>query len=150
MTILSVHFKLQTMKNSKIPLLSSILLLFVALSYSPSVVAQNSKEQTPWVAPVEADELVNPLKDEALALILGKRIYTSECQVCHGKYGNAETEIAETFEQKPKNFTKEDFINQSDGAIFWKLSEGRGLMQPFKTMLSEEEIWSVVTQCDVG
>ena len=83
-------------------------------------------------------------KGNALAKQLGKRIYTAECQVCHGKYGNAETDIAASLKQKPKNFTKEDFLKQSDGAIFWKLSEGRGLMQPFKTMLSDEEIWSVV------
>ncbi len=131
------------MKNSNIHVISSLVFVILLL-FSVDSVAQSTKEQAPWVAPKTSDKLVNPLEDNVLALHLGKRIYTAECQVCHGKYGNAETEIAESLEQKPKNFTKEDFINQSDGAIFWKLSEGRGLMQPFKTMLSEEEIWSVV------
>lgn len=120
------------------------LIFFVILLFPSFLLAQTSENQNPWVAPPEADKLENPLIGNALALDLGKRIYTAECQVCHGKYGNAETDIAETLEQKPKNFTKEDFLKQSDGAIYWKLSEGRGLMQPFKTMLSEEEIWSVV------
>lgn len=131
------------MKNSQFNFLSTLMSLVFLFSTSISM-AQTSSNQKPWVAPPEADNLENPIKEEALALMLGKRIYTSECQVCHGRYGNAETDIAETLDQKPKNFTKEDFIKQSDGAIFWKLSEGRGLMQPFKTMLSEEEIWSVV------
>lgn len=130
------------MKNSRVAFLST--LLVVTLFLQAAIVIAQGPSQTPWVAPPEADELVNPIKEQALALTLGKRIYSSECQVCHGRYGNAETDIAETLELKPKNFTKEDFLKQSDGAIYWKLSEGRGLMQPFKTMLSEEEIWSVV------
>lgn len=125
------------MKNSVI-----FLLFLVSSLLSSSLMAQ--APEPPWEAPSNADRLVNPIKDNVLALHLGKRIYTTECQVCHGKYGNGETDIAESLEQKPKNFTKEDFLKQSDGAIYWKLSEGRGLMQPFKTMLSEEEIWSLV------
>jgi len=130
------------MKNPRIPFVS--MLFLISLLHVSMGMAQSTDKQTPWVAPPEAAELVNPIKDQSLALTLGKRIYTAECQVCHGRYGNAETDIAESLQQKPKNFTKEDFQNQSDGAIYWKLSEGRGLMQPFKTMLSEEEIWSVV------
>jgi mono/diheme cytochrome c family protein len=132
------------MQKLKFFLLFFTLVFLLSALCSAPIHAQEANEQTPWVAPPEADKLVNPLKDQEAALKLGKKIYTSECVVCHGTYGNAETNIAETMEQKPKNFTKEDFMQQSDGAIFWKLSEGRGLMQPFKTMLTEEEIWSVV------
>ncbi len=132
------------MKNSRIPFLSSTAVFLISLLYASSALAQTSSEQTPWVAPPEADKLENPIKDRSIALALGKRIYRDDCMVCHGRYGNAETDIAESLQQKPKNFTKEDFLQQSDGAIYWKLSEGRGLMQPFKIMLSEEEIWSVV------
>ena len=131
------------MKYSTFNPLSLILFLSIFL-LSSLVSAQPSKEQTAWVAPPEADKLENPLKDQSLALALGKRIYRDECMVCHGRYGNAETDIAESLQQKPKDFTKEDFLTQTDGAIYWKLSEGRGLMQPFKIMLSEEEIWSLV------
>lgn len=123
---------------------SPLLQILVILLFSNYTIAQTTDNNAQWVAPPEANELVNPMEDNTLAVLLGKRIYSSECQVCHGKYGNAETDIAGALAQKPKNFTKEDFLKQSDGAIFWKLSEGRGLMQPFKTMLSEEEIWSVV------
>ncbi len=130
------------MEKSRLVLVSTIVVLSMSLF---SIQAQDaSGQQTPWVAPAEADALVNPLDDNQAVLDKGKALYTAECVVCHGRYGNAETDIAETLEQKPKNFTKEDFLTQSDGAIFWKLSEGRGLMQPFKTMLTEEEIWSVI------
>jgi len=137
------------MNKLRIALLPTILLFSISVFVSSEVSAQATKQQTPWVAPAEADQLVNPLKSDKSVLENGKALYTAECVVCHGTYGNAETDIAETLEQKPKNFTKEDFLTQTDGAIFWKLSEGRGLMQPFKTMLTEEEIWSVISYVKV-
>lgn len=131
------------MKKSRISLFSSLLAILFALSVG-TVSGQKASDATSWKAPPAADELVNPLTDQKQALKQGEKLYTAECVVCHGKYGNAETDIAKNLQQKPKNFTQEDFMKQSDGAIFWKLSEGRGLMQPFKTMLTDDEIWSVV------
>ncbi|WP_420319129.1 c-type cytochrome [Ekhidna sp.] len=132
------------MKKSISSLIFCTTLFCAFILCQSTLMAQTSSQVVPWIAAPEADKLVNPIKDKEAALKLGKEIYTDECVVCHGTYGNAETNIAKTLEQKPKNFTKKDFMQQSDGAIFWKLSEGRGLMQPFKTMLTEEEIWSVV------
>ncbi|MEP1093786.1 MAG: c-type cytochrome [Cyclobacteriaceae bacterium] len=137
------------MNKLRIALLPGLVFFSISMFPSSNVSAQASKQQTPWVAPAEADTLTNPLTYKEVALKRGKELYTAECVVCHGTYGNAETNIAETLEQKPKNFTKEDFLTQSDGSIFWKLSEGRGLMQPFKTMLTDEEIWCVVSYIKV-
>ncbi|MEP5611934.1 MAG: c-type cytochrome [Cyclobacteriaceae bacterium] len=137
------------MDRLRIALLPTIILFSLSVFTVSKVAAQASKQQTPWVAPAEADQLLNPLANDKAVLEKGKALYTAECVVCHGTNGNAETNIAESLEQKPKNFTKEDFLSQTDGAIFWKLSEGRGLMQPFKTMLTEEEIWSVVSYVKV-
>lgn len=132
------------MRNFKVVLLTAILVLLLSAFNTSEMAILHIEQQPEWVAPAEADKLVNPFVDNTSVLENGMKIYTAECVVCHGVYGNAKTGIADSLEQKPKDFTKEDFISQSDGAIFWKLSEGRGLMQPFKTMLTEEEIWGVV------
>lgn len=118
----------------------AIIIMAVSIFISTPIVGQ----QKEWVAPVEADLLINPVEDKKEALRKGRVIYTNECVICHGANGDGVSNIAKNLEQKPKDFTSEDFLNQSDGAIYWKLSEGRGLMQPFKTMLTEDEIWSVV------
>lgn len=128
------------MKTSITVLLPALLLVSALMVISLPALGQ----QETWIAPVEADSITNPLMDNKDALRKGRVIYTSECVICHGANGDGVSNIAKNMEQKPKNFTNEDFLTQSDGAIFWKLSEGRGLMQPFKTMLTDEEIWSVV------
>jgi mono/diheme cytochrome c family protein len=133
------------MRKLKLTLLPTLILLALLVFQSSELYAQTSSQKlAPWVAPAEADNLVNPLKINNAVLAKGKVLYSTECVVCHGIYGNAKTGIADTLQQKPKDFTQEDFLTQTDGAIFWKLSEGRGLMQPFKTMMNEEEIWSVI------
>lgn len=129
------------MKKSIVALLPILFLVPISMLVSVSVVGQKKAE---WVAPVEADELTNPLKNDKEAFRKGRVIFTNECVICHGANGDGVSNVAKNMEQKPKDFTVDGFLNQSDGAIFWKLSEGRGLMQPFKTMLTEEEIWSVV------
>ncbi len=128
------------MNKLKIAILSTLF----TLSISAFCQADATDEKEAWVAPVQADELENPLEGDKEALRKGRVIYTNECVICHGANGDGISNVAKNLEQKPKNFTEEDFQSQTDGAIFYKLSEGRGRMQPFKTMLSEEEIWSVI------
>lgn len=130
------------MKKFRMSLLPNLLIASVLLLAASGAFAQSQQE--PWVAPPEADKLVNPVKADKEVLKTGEALYMSECKVCHGSNGDGVSDVGKNLKQKPKNFTADDFLTQSDGAIFWKLSEGRGLMQPFKTMLTEEEIWSVV------
>jgi mono/diheme cytochrome c family protein len=45
---------------------------------------------------------------------------------------------------RPANFATEKFQSQTDGAIYWKLSEGRPPMAGYKTMLKENQRWQLV------
>jgi hypothetical protein len=52
---------------------------------------------------------------------------------------------AATLKTEPGDFSKADFQSQSDGAIFYKSSEGRDDMPSFKKKIPEaEDRWSVV------
>ena len=46
---------------------------------------------------------------------------------------------------KPANFHDDKVKSQPDGSLFWKISEGRGTMPPFKEVLSEEQRWQLVS-----
>jgi hypothetical protein len=35
-------------------------------------------------------------------------------------------------------------MSQSDGALYWKLREGKGIMPGFKSKLSDEQQWQLV------
>jgi mono/diheme cytochrome c family protein len=45
---------------------------------------------------------------------------------------------------KPANFHDPKIQKQKDGSLFWKLSNGKGNMPPFKEALNEEQRWQLV------
>ncbi|MBK7127866.1 MAG: cytochrome c [Crocinitomicaceae bacterium] len=101
-------------------------------------------DQEPWVAPETAAEVKNPVEAGTKSLQTGKKIYTSFCWSCHGTTGLGDGPAAAGMDPKPVAFNTSEFQNQTDGAIFWKISEGRGNMASYKSMLSSTERWSVV------
>lgn len=44
----------------------------------------------------------------------------------------------------PANLTKDLVQDQSDGALFWKITEGRTPMAAYKDVLTEEERWQLI------
>lgn len=107
-----------------------------------------------WVAPVEADKLKNPIDINDETLADGSTIYKINCRSCHGRKGDGKGVEAADLSSIVTDFTSSDFLNQTDGAIFWKIAEGRikeeknaqgkDDMEGFKDDLEEEEIWLLV------
>lgn len=107
-----------------------------------------------WVAPVEADLIKNPIDVNDETLADGSTIYKIYCRSCHGRKGNGQGVEAADLSSIVTDFTSSDFLNQSDGAIFWKIAEGRikeeknaqgkDDMEAYKDDLEEEEIWLLV------
>ncbi|MCK5704777.1 MAG: cytochrome c, partial [Cyclobacteriaceae bacterium] len=42
------------------------------------------------------------------------------------------------------DFTSPEVFEQSDGSLFWKISEGRNDMEPYKKKILEEDLWYVI------
>lgn len=97
-----------------------------------------------WFAPKEADKLVNPLKDNIKATKKGEKLYNSLCWSCHGTTGQGDGPAGKMLNPKPANHTSADFQNQSDGAIYWKLSSGRTMMPAYGKIISKTERWQLV------
>ncbi len=97
-----------------------------------------------WVAPNSANDLINPyeLTDENIAE--GLLLYKKLCRSCHGRNGDGQGVEAEDLETITTDFTKSLFLEQTDGSMFWKISEGKDDMESFKKRLDEEEIWLVI------
>jgi mono/diheme cytochrome c family protein len=100
--------------------------------------------QEPWKAPVSADTLVSPYLIEPLTLPQGQEIYTLYCASCHGHQGKADGIAANNLKVKPLKFQDKKVTVQTNGALFWKIREGRGEMPSFKDMLSDEQKWQLV------
>jgi mono/diheme cytochrome c family protein len=100
--------------------------------------------QNNWQAPEEADSLKNSLEHSERILNAGKQIYAQLCTVCHGKTGEGDGVTASALQPKPADLTSEAVQEQTDGAIFWKIQEGRPPMPGFKSQLSEQQTWAIV------
>lgn len=117
-------------------LLLVILLGFILLS------GTNKKVQEPWTAPGWTDSLYNPYNLEPLTLPQAQEVYNLKCIKCHGTQGQGYP-LEHTAQEVP-NFKQDWFKAQSDGAIYWKIREGRGVMPGYKSTLSDEQLWQLV------
>jgi mono/diheme cytochrome c family protein len=89
--------------------------------------------------------MANPVKSDASSIANGKTLFTQHCQSCHGKKGKGDGPKAAQLDTECGDFTTADFQKQSDGAIFYKTSEGRKDMPSFKKKIPEQDdIWAVV------
>ncbi len=116
-------------------------ILFVVLMILFSI---NTDAQSEWIAPKSAIAIVNPLKNDQKSIKKGKALYLQLCAICHGDKGKGNGLASVALKPKPTNFTSKNFINQSDGAIYWKLTEGRTPMASYKESLSEAQRWQLV------
>lgn len=121
-------------KLSKITILI-VMILFCFSAFKPI---------NEWLAPKEADKITNPLKNSIKDTKKGKKLYNSMCWSCHGITGNGDGPASKTLNPKPANHTSEDFQNQTDGAIYWKLSTGRSMMPAYGKVISKTERWQLV------
>ena len=135
------------MKTKKIIIsltLSGVLYaLLVSFTYVPKteyVVIQQKK----WVAPASADKIANPLKGDANAAASGKKLYKAMCFVCHGPKGKGDGMGGAGLTPKPTDLTSEAVQSQTDGAIFWKIAEGRAPMAGYKTSIPEKKRWEII------
>lgn len=104
-----------------------------------------SQAQTkPWVAPSTSNANKNPFSGNEDATKKGKAIFTQMCSMCHGVKGRGDGMAGTALTPKPANLTSDKVQSQSDGAIFWKITEGRTPMASYKTVLTEEQRWQVI------
>ncbi|MFI5221407.1 MAG: c-type cytochrome [Bacteroidia bacterium] len=97
-----------------------------------------------WKAAPEADKLINPFKGNDAAVAEGKKLYAQVCIICHGEKGKGDGVGGITLTPRPGNFTSSKVQAQSDGALFWKMTEGRPPMASYKPILTDLQRWQLV------
>jgi mono/diheme cytochrome c family protein len=108
----------------------AIILLTVGLGWAQSVAT--------WQAPAGAAQKENPLKAKPELAAGGEKIFGRTCVVCHGdpkKGGNG----------KGPNLASEAVQQESDGALFWKVTNGNSRTgMPSFSSLPEGQRWQLV------
>lgn len=129
-----------------VKILLTIVLLFLFFSWIPaiSVFPTEIPQSENWTAPSEMDEVTNPFTNNPEATKKGKIIYNQLCAVCHGKKGKGDGMAGAGLNPRPSNLQLDLVQNQSDGALFWKITEGRSPMASYKQALNDSQRWQVV------
>lgn len=99
--------------------------------------------QTPWVAPEAEKTRKNPLASDSKAIAQGEKVAKTNCVSCHGAKGKGDGAAAVALNPKPADWTSQKVQAESDGEIFWKISNGRGAMPPWKH-LPENDRWALI------
>jgi mono/diheme cytochrome c family protein len=98
-----------------------------------------------WNIPEEAKRRQNPIQPSPRTLAEARNLYSDNCERCHGKTGKGDGPDATKYYTAPKDLTDRTRMStQSDGELFYKISEGRRPMPEFKTKLTEQQRWQLV------
>lgn len=138
---------------------------FAEMHYQPSYRAQEPPRLYPPAQSVpitgreisytaeQAAGLKNTVPRDAANLALGKRVFDVNCAVCHGPKGLGDGTVAAFFKAAqatdptvivPTNYTAPAIVSQSDGQLFYTLTNGKANMPAFGKLLTPEDRWTLV------
>ena len=97
-----------------------------------------------WQAPARAARKKNPIPADDKSIAAGKDVYAHQCRSCHGDRGKGDGPGSKDLNPKPRDLGAQNVADQSDGALFWKITEGKKPMPSFEKTMTEEQRWQVV------
>lgn len=79
------------------------------------------------------------------SLAAGKKIYSTDCEMCHGKQGAGDGDLAADMKLSLKDFRDEASLKDvSNKELFDLIDKGRGKMMGEEGRLKAEQIWNVI------
>jgi mono/diheme cytochrome c family protein len=97
-----------------------------------------------WEPPKAADNVKNPVTVEPASLKEAKTMYTTYCTPCHGDKGKGDGVAAAGLPIKPADHSSIKVQGQTDGALFWEMSEGHNPMPSYKKAFTDKQRWQLV------
>jgi len=95
-----------------------------------------------WIVPDDKRGRLSTFPFNEESKKAGERIYSINCMSCHGTPGKANYI---NLVPPPGDPATPKIQNNKDGEIFYKVASGRGPMPSFKSVLSTNEIWNVIS-----
>lgn len=102
-------------------------------------------QKKPWPVPDNYKNMKNPVASNAESIANGKELWGQHCKSCHGTKGLGDGPKAAQLKTEPGDFSKSETQSQTDGSLFYKISEGREDMPSFKKKIPDhDDIWGLV------
>jgi mono/diheme cytochrome c family protein len=113
----------------------------------PAEPASTEAPAVPHPATISADDKArkNPVKFTEFSVEHGKKIYTTQCALCHGDKGDGKGELAADMKINMPDFSKPDTLkDRTDGELFAIIGSGKDPMPPQGSRLTETHRWNLV------
>jgi mono/diheme cytochrome c family protein len=121
-----------------------IAILLALLLAAPALSSQEVK-LLGCTVPEEAAKKENPSKADAGSIGEGRRLFVSQCALCHGKAGDGKGDLVEAMKLKVRDYSDPAVLKDvSDGAMFYVLQKGCGDMPAEGGRLKDEQMWNLV------
>ncbi len=111
----------------------SVLVIFILSGWS--IRAQD------WIAPADQKNVTNPLPYNLENVKKGKELFLKNCKSCHGDPGKNNVL---PLVPPPVDIASERMQKNTEGEIFYKITNGRGAMPQFKATISDDDRWRLV------
>jgi mono/diheme cytochrome c family protein len=126
------------MKN-KMNLYRSLLVILSLTAFTTFTMAQG------WTVPAKNSGMKNPVASSKESLSNGKELWAKHCKSCHGAMGLGDGPKAAALDVPSGDFSSKAFQAQTDGDLFYKVSEGKGKMPGFKKSITDDnDRWALV------
>jgi mono/diheme cytochrome c family protein len=123
------------------------ILILSLLSYSLLAFSQNKQldeHRRKWDTPAWTDTIRNPYVGVTAVTDSGKILYGKICNVCHGNSGKGDGVAAAGLSVRPADHTSANVQLQTDGSLFYELSNGHAPMPAYKDVLTPKQRWSLI------
>jgi hypothetical protein len=94
-----------------------------------------------WTVPADRKDRLSPFQFNDSIRKTGMKTYNQICITCHGSPGMGNFQ---PLTPPPGDPATSKIQHNSDGEIYYKVSEGRGPMPSFKNSLAARDIWNVI------
>jgi mono/diheme cytochrome c family protein len=134
------------MKNTCLSILiSGFFLGFTNPSFAQTLskkeITENHKK---WGMSSGAEAIKNPYLNNAAITESGKKQYMTFCVSCHGEKGKGNGVAASALDTRPADHSSPSVQLQTDGALFWEITNGKSPMPSYKALMTDEQRWACV------
>ena len=92
----------------------------------------------------QAKGLVNPEPVNPASVKTGRKLFQTNCSICHGKAGRGDGPVGLKFVPRPADLTSDRVQARAEGELFLTITHGISTMPGFQRELSNQERWQLV------
>jgi mono/diheme cytochrome c family protein len=114
---------------------------------APPAAAAAATEQPPHTFNITPQEKArkNPVRFTDLSVARGKKLFHTQCAMCHGENGKGDGDLAQEMKITPPDFTKPGVLGErTDGELFSIIGQGLSPMPGQGKRLRPGQTWDLV------